>query len=103
MSIEIMNLRCRTITFPYDVRVDKQSVFGNPYPMRGGKGESRDDVCEKYEVWFGNQLSNSPVFIKGIGRLQLLLRKHGQLRLFCWCAPKRCHAETIRTFLLEGV
>ena len=24
---------------------------------------------------------------------------YGKLRLFCWCAPKRCHGETIKRYL----
>ena len=25
----------------------------------------------------------------------------GKVRLFCWCAPKRCHGETIKKWLIE--
>ncbi len=35
--------------------------------------------------------------------LQTLYQEHGKLRLFCWCSPKKCHAETIRDYILNEV
>ncbi len=32
-------------------------------------------------------------------RLLSLYKVHGKLELFCWCTPKRCHAETIQLYL----
>ena len=38
------------------VKVDRSSVLGNPYFM---KDESkRDEVCDKYEVYFNNKISS---------------------------------------------
>ncbi|WP_068768630.1 DUF4326 domain-containing protein [Termitidicoccus mucosus] len=42
-----------------------------------------------------------------MNRLLAAAQKHGNLRLHCWCAPKRCHAETIKacleTKLTDGI
>ena len=34
-------------------------------------------------------------------RLLSLYQVHGKLELFCWCTPKRCHAESIIKILTE--
>lgn len=103
MSIEIYNLRKQKPTQPYDVRVDRQSVLGNPFFM---KDESqRDSVCDKYQMYFDKQIIDDTVFAKEFkNELQKLIsiyKQHGKLRLFCWCFPLRCHAETIRNYILE--
>lgn len=104
MSIEIKNLRRNTFSEPYDVKVDRSSVLGNPFYMSKSVGLNRDDVCDKYERWFKKQFGefgedgNKPFNIE-IGRLERLYELHGKLRLFCWCAPRRCHAETIKKYL----
>lgn len=105
MSIEICNLRKIKPTHPYDIRVDRSSVLGNPFPMRGEN--QRDVVCDKYTDRFMDIMEcNIPEkrqFYDEVHRLKRLYQQHGKLRLFCWCAPKRCHAETIRSFLLNAV
>ena len=98
MSIEIMNLRNTKPSKPYDVKVDRSSVLGNPFPMRGEY--QRDKVCNKYAVYAASKIKEG-AYQKEMIRLYRLYQQHGKLRLFCWCAPKRCHAETIRKFLLK--
>lgn len=93
--IEICNLRNQKLTQPYDVRVDRQSVLGNPFHM---KNESeRDKVCDEYEEYFYKRLKDCAT----MQRIINYYKEHGKLRLFCWCAPKRCHAETIRDYILK--
>ena len=67
------------------VRVDRQSIWGNPFIMRNDSDEERNRVCDAYEKW----LQERPAMID---------RAKRELRgkdLACWCAPKRCHAETL--------
>ena len=95
IMIEIMNLRVIKPTEAYDVVVCRGTPLGNPFKM---KDESqRDDVCDKYARSFerlGEYLKRHE-----LARLAELYKEHGKLRLFCWCAPKRCHAETIKGWL----
>ena len=95
--IEICNLRNERMRFAYDVRVDRASVLGNPYYMQNES--KRDEVCDKYTIYFKERLLNSNVAIKELQRIWKLHKQYGKVRLFCWCAPKRCHAEVIREFL----
>jgi len=99
MSIEIMNLRNCKPSYPWDVKVDRSSVLGNPFPMRNES--QRTAVCEKYAAYLAVEIKKPGAFRNEMIRLYRLYQQHGKLRLFCWCAPKRCHAETIRTVLLS--
>lgn len=97
MNIEICNLRNDKVEKPYDVRVDRASIFGNPFYM---KDESmREDVCVKYQSYFLNRLNKDDIFRKEFDKLKEIYKKYGKLRLFCWCAPKKCHAEIIKFFI----
>ena len=98
MSITICNMHNGYMDKPYDVRVDRTSILGNPFPITNLK--HRDVVCDQYADWFVDQLTVNLAFMVEIQRLLDLYRQHGQLRLFCWCAPRRCHAQTIKEYIL---
>jgi len=97
--IAIKNLKAGKPKNPWDVKVDRSSSLGNPFYM--GSESQRDEVCDKYVTWF--ESNKSPAFHLELKRLRELYVEHGQLNLFCWCAPKRCHAETIRQYLLGNL
>jgi len=101
MSIEICNLRKQKPTQIYDVRVDRTSVLGNPFYMKDET--QRDIVCDKYEEYFYEQIKISQIFRDAIDVLIAIYKKYGKLRLFCWCTPYRCHAETIKKYIEENV
>ena len=96
--IIIKSLRTSQMKELWDVRVDRRSVLGNPFYM--ASEADRNKVCDQYQVYFEAKANdiNSP-FRTELNRLFMLLTKYGKLNLFCWCAPKRCHAETIKKFL----
>lgn len=98
--IEICNLRKQKLIEIYDVKVDRTSVLGNPFFMQSEV--QRDEVCDKYEVYFNNKVKNKDYkFMNELCNLLKLYEEYGKLRLFCWCSPKRCHAETIKKWLEE--
>ena len=99
MGITIGNLRSMPIFDQTTVVVDRNSVLGNPFNMY--HEYMRDGVCDEYERHFNKQLAENPRFKKELDRLARLHAEHGKLTLYCWCAPKRCHAETIRDYILE--
>lgn len=79
----------------YCVRVDRASILGNPFRL---KNESfRNEVCDKYIEVFEHHKDNK--WKLELNRLLEIHRKHEKLKLFCWCTPKRCHAETIKEYL----
>jgi hypothetical protein len=81
----------------HHVRVDRDSVFGNPFAL--GILCTRDQSCDQYKLHFKNQLAQSAAFRVQIDELVDILERRGELFLYCWCAPKRCHAETIKEYL----
>ena len=100
--IEIMNLHSSYPVWVYDIKVDRSSVLGNPYHMYGE--QARDLVCEQYSVYCHEMLCRGTsdkaiAFRKEFMRLVKIYHEHGKLRLFCWCAPKRCHAQTLASYI----
>jgi len=92
--IEIVNLHKEKPCMPYDFKVDRTTLLGNPYEM---PNESyRDMVCNLYEQNFKKIIKP-----EWIDPLKVVYEEYGKLRLFCWCSPKRCHAETIRRYILK--
>lgn len=99
LKVEIINLRDEKPSHEYDVRIHRGTPLGNPFKMLSEA--MRDEVCDKYHTYFYHQMSLNGPFRKEVTRIQELLNKHGIVRLFCWCAPKRCHGETPKEFLLH--
>ena len=109
-----------------DVRVDRQTALGNPFPM-GDDGHDerfRDAVCEACNDLFLDPLNadldtiakrhgvrvDSRFRKKGaadpqaeaaqaLSDLERRLRAGESLRLMCWCHPKRCHGDGIARLL----
>lgn len=114
MLIRIKNLRKEKPTNPWDVRVDRGSRLGNRFIM---KNESeRDMVCDQYREWFYSNIERENNITElnlddlfdfsmqdELSMLQGILVDYGQLNLFCWCAPKRCHAATIKEYLEKKI
>lgn len=100
--IEIKNLRNEKPKELWDFKVDRTTPLGNPYKPKNKSLEERNRVCDLVE-------QNFPEIIKDLqikAYLDTLIRaykQYGKLNLFCWCAPKRCHAETIRNYILKNV
>jgi len=99
-TIEIVNTRDLKPSQLYDAYIDRRSILGNPFIL---KDESqRDLVCDKYYEWFKHKINQKDEkFMMGLSILRNILQEHGKLRLFCWCAPKRCHGETIKSYFTE--
>lgn len=99
LEISVKNLRTEKPKNPWDVKVDRSSWFGNRFKM---KNESeRDKVCEQYKEWFYSELYDSAMQAE-LSFLRDILVKYGKLNLFCWCSPKRCHAEVIKEYLMQN-
>jgi len=68
-------------------------------PFHIGPGQNRDKVLARYRAWLLEHIeAGDPPIIKELARIKAL-SKEGDVRLVCWCAPKRCHGEIIREVL----
>ena len=106
------------------IRGDRASVLGNPFDMRKDEG-LRDRVCDAYDTYFqavlsgiepqrtANELAaqgklklappwkrpSRAAFIAELDRIETQVREGNPVKLLCWCAPCRCHLNSVKTYL----
>lgn len=97
-NIEILNLRHSTPVEKYDFKVDRSTAVGNPFTV---DLYGRQASCENYADYFRRTLLNDPKAQDYLNSILDSYDEYGKVRLFCWCAPEQCHAETIRTWLVS--
>ena len=79
------------------IYIGRGTPLGNPYRMY--KEEERDIVCGAYEDWLVERIKAKDLsVIQELDKL-LELAKQGDLVLGCFCAPRRCHGDTIKKYL----
>ena len=76
--------------------IGRPSPLGNPYHIT--LLDDRDYVCDMYDLWFLEHLNDKMVKAE-LNRLLDIAKSKGKLNLGCYCAPKRCHGETIARWL----
>ena len=103
---------------------DRNSLLGNPFHM--GKDEGlRDPVCDAYGAYFSTVIGGaepiptatriakeqglnlasawkSPTrdsFVSALAVLEQRQRDGKPSKVMCWCAPKRCHLDTVKDYL----
>ena len=74
------------------------SALGNPFSMKSEA--ERYEVCDKYEQYFLQKVEiekNESM----LSQLRIIYKaaKNGNVNLGCFCAPKRCHCDTIKTWI----
>lgn len=105
--ITVMNLKNNLMSDnPTHIRVDRKNVLGNPFPMLN---KTRDKVCDEHKEWIETILDGelppntsnylAKKVILELKRLKQLSLKHKDIYLYCWCAPKRCHADEYKRIL----
>ena len=65
------------------VRIDRFSAYGNPFVL--GQDGNRNEVCDKYAIYFGLKTSLHEQVKELKGKV-----------LGCHCYPKRCHGEHLK-------
>ncbi len=79
--------------------IGRGSVYGNPFRME--LEEERDQVCDAYDAYFIERLSNDPSFVEAMARLARIAKRQGYLKLECFCAPRRCHGDTLAKYVRQ--
>lgn len=102
LSIEIVNI--------YKVKPDfycgRGSPLGNPFRLENTKDQKqRDDVCEQYKSYFIDEVNvkRNQSMLRELTAIKRKLEHDGIVKLGCFCAPKRCHCETIKEYLLGNL
>lgn len=100
--ITVKNLRSTEAKYPWQIKVDRTSVLGNPYPMK--RESERQKVIDLYNYWLKQRIKEQDVEVmEELERLVQVYAKHGRLDLMCWCAPKACHATSIKAVIVNAV
>lgn len=95
MTIEIVNTKVVGEDGEY---CGRGSPLGNPIPIDAN--HSRDQACDAYQGVFEQWIREGrPDKLAELNRLRLIYESTGTLRLRCFCAPLRCHVETIRDWI----
>lgn len=69
--------------------IGRGSVWGNPFVI--GQHGDRAQVCDRYEALLVERLKRGEVTLPQLRSL------HGR-DLVCFCAPARCHGDTLALF-----
>lgn len=89
----------------YDVGayyIGRGTPLGNPFVMKNYSDEERNRVCDEYDVWFNKQIeNNNPKVMRELDKIIEILKRDGKIILGCFCAPKRCHGDTIKRYLMN--
>lgn len=85
---------------PGSVFVGRPTLLGNPWPLRGHSDAERSRVCDLYDEWLKRIIAerNAPV-MAFLAELQEQAMRPEGLKLGCYCAPRRCHADSIKAVL----
>lgn len=87
MIIQTTVVHCKQS--PYDILIDRTTIFGNPFPeWKWG----REGCIQKHRTYFYARLERDPEFKAKVLELE------GKV-LGCWCKPLLCHGDTIAEFL----
>ena len=104
-NIEVVNIERHTIT-PYDFYIGRPSAVGNPYSHTPYSKlakfivSSRDEAIESYEKYMLDKIeSDDEEFMGAIDEMLEIYKDFGKLNLCCWCKPKRCHGDYIKSYL----
>lgn len=83
---------------PDSIYIGRGSALGNPFKMYSEA--DRDKVCDQYDEYFLSQLnSGDPDFMEELEFLVESAYVNGYVKLGCFCAPRRCHGDTVKRFL----
>ena len=74
--------------------------FGNPFSI--GRDGTREEVIEKFRVYFKERLQNN-IAVRAAFNGLVYHASVGDLYLVCWCAPLACHGDVIRELILAEI
>ena len=73
---------------PNSIRIDRATLWGNPFAMKDKSEAERRKVIAQYKNWLWGQIQDGRVTIEELAEL------HGK-DLYCWCHPSACHGDIL--------
>lgn len=86
--------------------VGRPTALGNPFSHLKEstalwKVETRDEAVENCYEWIKSEIQKDGEVTESLLHLCKVYYLYGELTLYCWCVPKRCHAEAI-AYIIEN-
>lgn len=102
MNITVLNKYTLSDPLPGVHRevIMRGTPLGNPFVMKDRSQAERDRVCDRYREWLEERSGHDGPVRRELQRLLEVARRQ-PVELVCCCAPKRCHGDVIREFLLR--
>lgn len=72
----------------FDIRIDRQSRWGNQHHMKNESVAERNRVCDENKKDLWRKIRNGSITLDELDAL------YGKV-LGCWCKPKRCHGDDL--------
>lgn len=102
MTITIVNKYKPTNSGATIIYCGRGSALGNTFPIT--PTDDRNAVCEKYKLWLPiimqQDTSKGRAVCRQLHKIRSAALK-GNVELQCFCAPLRCHCETIKRIVEE--
>ena len=83
------------------IYIGRGSPFGNPFTV---DKYGRDGACDKFDEYMEEQLTSdsSNPLKEGLDLLVDLVKESQEpIMLVCFCAPKRCHGESLKRYIIN--
>ncbi len=75
-----------------------ESPLANPFALKN-EADRLPNIA-RYGAWLSEQIvGGSPAVLDELARIRALAAAHSDVYLFCWCAPRACHADVIARVL----
>ena len=97
IPVLIFNMHNIKPTQPWDFRIDRHTILGNPYVI--APNMTRVRACYEYDVYFKKKVESDTRFKKKLDKMIEAAIKYHQLNLFFWCSPQACHGLTIKRYI----
>lgn len=105
--IEVIHIRDADFTDPSTVYIGRpgKGYPGSPLanPFRLEREEDRDRVLKAYRRWLWEHLQEGSAELAELRRLMTIHAETGSLKLVCFCAPKACHGDYIKSAIVSGI
>ncbi len=89
----------QTVPNYISIRCDRKTALGNPFYM--ANESQRIEVCNKFEAYLPEAYATDRVIRSEITNIAMHVESGQNVLLQCHCAPKRCHCDSIKSFVLN--
>jgi hypothetical protein len=102
MTVDIVNIHRAKADF----YCGRGSALGNPFVLEDSRSvKQRDEVCDQYHTYFIEEVlvKQNRSMLKELSKIKRTLVEKKRVTLGCFCTPRRCHCETIKSYLMGNL